>query len=93
MPCARKGEVVVRVEASSVNPIDVKRAGGYGRRLLRLKGAGTFPLVLGNDIAGVVESVGEGVGDWRPGDRVMGLVPTGKGGAHATHVAVSYNFV
>jgi len=88
VPRARKAEVVVRVEAASVNPIDVKRAGGYGQRLLRLKGAGTFPLVLGNDIAGVVESVGEGVSGWRPGDRVMGLVPTGKGGAHATHVAV-----
>lgn len=88
IPQPRDGEVVVRVEASSVNPIDVKRAGGYGRRLLGLKGAGKFPLVLGNDIAGVVESVGKGVTAWRSGDRVMGLVPTGKGGAHASHVAV-----
>jgi reticulon-4-interacting protein 1, mitochondrial len=89
MPRPRQGEVVVRVEASAVNPIDVKRAGGYGQRLLSLKGAGKFPLVLGNDIAGVVESVGKGVTAWRPGDRVMGLVPTGKGGAHASHVAVA----
>nr|WP_176947289.1 alcohol dehydrogenase catalytic domain-containing protein [Pseudomonas benzenivorans] len=90
MPVPRpgKGEVVLRVEAASVNPIDVKRAGGYGQRLLKLKGAGKFPLVLGNDVAGVVESVGPGVSAWRPGDRAFGLVPTGKGGAHATHVAV-----
>jgi NADPH:quinone reductase-like Zn-dependent oxidoreductase len=88
VPRPGKGEVVVRVEAAAVNPIDVKRAGGYGQRLLRLKGAGKFPLVLGNDIAGVVESVGAGVTTWRPGDHVFGLVPTGKGGAHATHVAV-----
>lgn len=89
VPQPRDGELVVRMEASSVNPIDVKRASGYGRRLLGLKGAGKFPLVLGNDIAGVVESVGKGVTAWRPGDRVMGLVPTGKGGgAYATHVAV-----
>ncbi len=33
------GQVLVRVEATSVNPIDVKRAAGYGRRLLGLKGA------------------------------------------------------
>jgi NADPH:quinone reductase-like Zn-dependent oxidoreductase len=85
-PCGR--EVVVRVKASSVNPIDVKRATGYGQRLLSLKGAGRFPLVLGNDIAGLVESVGPGVTAWRPGDRVLGLVPTGKGGAHASHVVV-----
>lgn len=89
VPVPRRGEVVVRVEATSVNPIDVKRASGYGQRLLGLKGAGKFPLVLGNDIVGVVESVGGGVTTWRPGDRVMGLVPTGKGGAHASHVAVA----
>jgi len=91
MPVPRpgQGEVVVRVGATSINPIDVKRAAGYGRRLLGLKGAGKFPLVLGNDIAGVVASVGDGVTAWRPGDRVFGLVPTGKGGgAHASHVAV-----
>lgn len=88
VPLPRDGELVVRVEASSVNPIDVKRASGYGRRLLGLKGAGKFPLVLGNDIAGVIESVGKGITNWQPGNRVMGLVPTGKGGAHASHVAV-----
>ena len=55
----RPGLVLVRVEATSVNPIDVKRAGGYGRRLLGLKGAGRFPLVLGNDFAGRVEAVGQ----------------------------------
>ena len=58
-------EVVVRVEASSVNPIDVKRAAGYGRRLLGIKGANRFPLVLGNDVAGVVETVGRRVDKWK----------------------------
>lgn len=86
LPRAGRGEVIVRVEATSVNPIDLKRAGGYGRRLLGLKGAGKFPLVLGNDIAGVIDSVGPGVDGWRRGDRVFGVVPTGRGGAHATHV-------
>ena len=90
MPRLAKGEVLVRVEATSVNPIDVKRAKGYGRRLLRLKGAGKFPLVLGNDFAGEIVSVSAGVSQWRPGDRVMGVVPTGKkGGAHTTHVTVA----
>ncbi|TCP14770.1 NADPH:quinone reductase-like Zn-dependent oxidoreductase [Crenobacter luteus] len=88
VPQPGKGQVVVRVEAAAVNPIDVKRAGGYGQRLLTLRGAGRFPLVLGNDIAGVVEAVGPAVTSWRPGDRVFGLVPTGKNGAYATHVAV-----
>lgn len=94
MPRPGKGEVLVQVEATSVNPIDVKRANGYGRRLLSLKGAGKFPLVLGNDFAGEIVSVGAGVSAWQPGDRVMGLVPTGKkGGAHATHLTVDARLV
>jgi reticulon-4-interacting protein 1, mitochondrial len=84
-----RGQVLVGVEASSVNPIDARRAGGYGQRLLGLKGAGRFPLVLGNDLAGRVEAVGPRVSAFTPGQRVFGLVATGKaGGAHATHVVV-----
>ncbi len=83
-----RGQVLVRTMATSVNPIDVKRAQGYGRRLLGLKGAARFPLVLGNDVAGVVQDVGPGVTAWKAGDRVHGLVPTGLQGAHASHVMV-----
>jgi NADPH:quinone reductase-like Zn-dependent oxidoreductase len=83
------GEVMVKVQATSVNPIDVKRASGYGRRLLGLKGAARFPLVLGNDVAGVVESIGANVTGFARGQRVFGLLGTGRsGGAHASHVVV-----
>ena len=89
MPDARRAEVLVRLEATSVNPIDAKHASGYGRRLLSLKGAGQFPMVLGNDLVGRVEAVGPGVADFAPGQRVFGLVGAGKrGGAHASHVVV-----
>jgi D-arabinose 1-dehydrogenase-like Zn-dependent alcohol dehydrogenase len=89
LPVAGRGQVLVRVEATSVNPIDVKRAGGYGQRLLALKGAGHFPLVLGNDLAGCVEAVGPDVTALTPGQRVFGLVGTGRGGgAHASHRVV-----
>lgn len=88
-PAPKRGEVLVRVEATSINPIDLRRASGYGRRLLGLKGAAKFPLVLGNDFAGRVESVGPDVSAFRPDQRVYGLVPTGKdGGAHASQVVV-----
>jgi NADPH:quinone reductase-like Zn-dependent oxidoreductase len=87
VPSLQKGKVLIRVSASSVNPIDVKRAAGYGARLLGLKGAGRFPLVLGNDFTGAVEAVGEGVEGWRVGDRVLGLLATGSGdGAHRSHL-------
>ncbi len=89
VPRAKEGEVLVRVHATSVNPIDVKRAGGYGRRLLTLKGATRFPLVLGNDVAGTVEATGPGVTRFARGQRVFGLHATGRtGGTHATHVVV-----
>jgi NADPH:quinone reductase-like Zn-dependent oxidoreductase len=80
--------VLVCVEATSVNPIDAKRSTGYGRRVLGLMGAANFPLTLGNDLAGVVQSVGPGVTTFKLGDRVYGFVPTGSQGAHASHVLV-----
>lgn len=84
-----RGMVLVRVEATSVNPIDAKRAAGYGRRLLGLVRAGRFPLVLGNDLVGVVQAVGPQVHDVAVSQRVMGLVATGRaGGAQASHVLV-----
>jgi D-arabinose 1-dehydrogenase-like Zn-dependent alcohol dehydrogenase len=83
------GQLLVRVAATSVNPIDVKRAAGYGRRLLRLKGGASFPLVLGNDFAGTVQAVGAGTTPVETGQRVFGLLATGRdGGAHASHVVV-----
>lgn len=89
VPAPRAGEVLVRVVATSVNPIDAKRPAGYGRRLLGLKGAASFPLVLGNDVAGTVEALGSGVTGFRRGQSVFGLVATGRnGGAHASHVVV-----
>jgi NADPH:quinone reductase-like Zn-dependent oxidoreductase len=53
-------EIEIAVEAASVNPIDVRRAEGYGRRLLSLLGASRFPMVLGNDFVGTVVTVGRG---------------------------------
>ena len=88
VPSPGGGEALVRVSATTVNPIDLHRAKGYGQRFLRLVGAGKFPLILGNDFSGVIAAVGPDVRDLYPGDRVFGLVPTGKGGAHSSHFCV-----
>jgi NADPH:quinone reductase-like Zn-dependent oxidoreductase len=87
-PRPGRGEVLVRLEATSVNPIDAKRAAGYGRRLFALKGAGRFPIVLGNDLVGRIEAVGPNVPEFTAGQRVFGLVAPGKAGAHASLVTV-----
>lgn len=62
------GQVLVRVAASSVNPIDCKI------RTLGPAFAPRLPAVLGMDLAGVVEEIGSGVADFRPGDEVFGCV-------------------
>lgn len=81
-----RGEIEVEVAAAAVNPIDVHRAQGYGARLLSLRGASRFPLVLGNDFAGTVVAVGPDVKTFREGDAVFGLKPPSSSGTHASHV-------
>ncbi|MDR3448583.1 MAG: alcohol dehydrogenase catalytic domain-containing protein [Alphaproteobacteria bacterium] len=92
-PSPGDGEALVRVMATTVNPIDLRRAKGYGRRFLRLVGAGKYPQILGNDFAGVIAAVGANVRDLHSGDRVFGLVPTGKGGAHSSYVCVDARLI
>jgi NADPH:quinone reductase-like Zn-dependent oxidoreductase len=62
-----KGQVLVAVHASSVNPIDCKIRQGAFRAALRYK----LPRVLGMDVSGVVAGVGEGVERWQVGDEVI----------------------
>jgi D-arabinose 1-dehydrogenase-like Zn-dependent alcohol dehydrogenase len=63
-PVPSPDEVLVRVQAASLNPVDFKVA-AIGSELW------TYPHVLGVDAAGVIEQVGGNVTDWRPGDRVL----------------------
>ncbi|MCE0510497.1 NADP-dependent oxidoreductase [Microbacterium sp. KKR3/1] len=64
-PVAARGEVVVRIEAAGVNPIDAKLRGGK-----RPSAPIIEPRPVGFDGAGVIEVLGEGVDDLRVGDRV-----------------------
>jgi NADPH:quinone reductase-like Zn-dependent oxidoreductase len=79
LPAPGSDEIVVRVKASSVNPVDWKiRQGAMkfmtGRRL---------PRAMGTDFSGVVESVGADVTRCRAGDEVFGTVPLKPSGAFA----------
>ena len=65
LPKVGPGQVLIRVEASSVNPVDTKIRSGVLEAI-----APPFPAVLHGDVAGVVESVGEGVSGLNPGDHV-----------------------
>ena len=81
-PAAGSTEVLLRVKAASVNPIDWKLRRGEMRFIWPLK----FPYVPGFDVAGTVESVGNEVDVWKPGDRVYAALPNG--GGHAEYVAI-----
>ncbi len=65
-----EGEVLVRVIATSVNPIDYKIREGVMKQRMPLQ----FPVILGRDVAGEVAKLGAGVTQFAVGDRVMGLV-------------------
>jgi len=67
-PHAAKGQVLVRIMASGVNPIDTKIRAGVAPYAMP-----DLPAILGTDLAGVVEAVGEGVTSFQPGDEVYGL--------------------
>lgn len=63
-PVAGKGQVLVEVHASSINPIDWKVRGGYMKEMVPL----TMPATLGGDVAGVVVGIGESVSGLNVGD-------------------------
>lgn len=68
-PVAIPGHVVIKVLATSVNPLDYKIREGHFPDLVT-----AFPMTLHGDIAGVIEQVGEGVGNFSVGDEVYGCV-------------------
>jgi NADPH2:quinone reductase len=67
-PIAKAGEVLVRIHASGVNPLDTKIRAGQAAHAKH-----PLPAVLGLDMAGVVEEVGEGVTGFKRGDEVFGM--------------------
>ncbi|XP_046630199.1 reticulon-4-interacting protein 1, mitochondrial-like [Neodiprion virginianus] len=106
IPIIRKpGDVLIKVEASSINPIDISMSRGFGatifnalRKIKAMKldfdGQIEFPLTLGRDFCGVVVSKGLDVGDrLKLGEEVWGVVPLEEQGCHAEYVVVDSKLV
>ncbi len=68
-PVAGAGEVLVRVAATSVNPIDYKRRAGFTKDFYPIN----FPGLIGVDVAGTVVNVGPGVQGFSAGDQVFAM--------------------
>lgn len=84
-PAPAAGEVLVRVKASSVNPLDLKIKSGQAPHARH-----PLPAILGMDVAGVVEAVGPGVTAFKAQDEVFGMTGGvgGLQGSLATFVTV-----
>lgn len=80
-------DVLVQVHATSVNVLDWKISKGEFKLILPY----SFPLVLGNDLAGVVVRVGSGVRQFKPGDEVYARPPEERMGTFAELIAVKEN--
>jgi NADPH:quinone reductase-like Zn-dependent oxidoreductase len=89
-PSAGNGQLLVEVKAVSINPVDYK----VKRGIAKFMSGSKFPRILGSDFAGVVKSTGNGVTQFKPGDRVYGATPViwGKPGALAQLLAVDQKF-
>jgi NADPH:quinone reductase-like Zn-dependent oxidoreductase len=86
-------QVLIRVKACSVNPIDCRMRAGYGRSVLPALRGFEFPLILGRDCAGVVEGVGSRVSRFKPGEKVFSAPSIFGQGTYAEYAAVDANEV
>lgn len=91
VPQPAAGEVLVRVDCASLNPVDWKIADGKYRFLVK----GGLPRTMGADFAGEIVAVATGVQGWTAGDRVMGFIDpfARSAGTFAEYVAVPAAFV
>jgi NADPH:quinone reductase-like Zn-dependent oxidoreductase len=84
VPRPQKGEVLVRVHAAGINPVDWKIREGHLKEMLHH----TLPLVLGWDMSGVVEVVGSGVIRMKVGDEVFSHPDISRDGAYAEFIVI-----
>ena len=80
-----KDDVLVQIHAAGVNPLDLKIRDGEFKMILPYR----MPLILGNDLAGVVVRVGSGVQQFKAGDEVYARPDDNRIGAFAEFIAIN----
>lgn len=83
-PVPAAHQVVVRLAATSINPIDWKLREGYLKKMFDW----SFPIILGWDVAGVITEIGDQVTGWKKGDRVFARPATTPNGSYAEYILV-----
>lgn len=84
LPTLNDDDVLIRVVATSVNPVDWKIRKGYLKSFIPYE----LPLIMGWDVSGVVEKTGPAVTRFKPGDAVYSRPDIVRNGAYAEYVAV-----
>lgn len=85
VPKISDDEVLVRVKAAAVNPLEILILTGS----VKLIQDYSMPLTLGNELSGIIEEVGKNVTKFKKGDKIYSRLPISKIGAFAEYVAVN----
>lgn len=83
-PVIQADEILVKITAAGTNPVDWKAV---------LNGYFQMPLILGSDIAGAIEAVGNDVKNYKPGDEIIGSLEWQKQSAYADYVATKEKYI
>ena len=84
-PVPSAGQVLIKVAATSFNPVDAGIRGGYLAQVYTI----SFPHIPGVDVAGTIAEIGDGVQGWNVGDTVVAFLPLDADGAAAEY-AIAY---
>lgn len=90
-PTPKEGEVLVKIAATSINPVDWKLLSGYADRFIPAQ----FPYIIGWDVAGTVHENGHAARRFDPGESVYGYLrrPVLQHGTFAEYVAVPESYL
>jgi len=90
IPTISKNEILIKVKATSINPIDYKMRGGHLPHLIS-----SFPAVLHGDVSGIVEQAGSAVTEFKAGDKVYGCIGAvnGTNGALAEYTKADFRLL
>ncbi len=88
-PQPSEKQVLIKVFAASINPVESAIRNGYMKKMLSL----TLPANLGGDFSGVVSKVGNQVTEFKIGDEVYGVANQFKGGSGAVAEFVTANII
>lgn len=95
----RADEILIKVKSSAIDPIDFKIMSGYNKKLrksfskYRQGRDDEFPLILGRECAGIVVDIGDAVTDFKPGDEVWAISPSGHQGYMSQYIVIPNSYV